>query len=106
MIDLKSLPIDQKRVVAVQIKLPSIPLFLVVATKGFLCGKWFSMNESEDKKTCICQMELSNSIDELLESSVVACNSYAHMKHIRIGMSGREALTYMLFTDDQMTLIK
>lgn len=96
MIDLKSMPIDQSRVAAIEIKLPSMTLYLIVSTKGFLCGNWFSMNQGEDKKTCICMMRHCSSVEEMLESEVICCNEYAHARHIRIGMSGKEALTCML----------
>jgi predicted amidohydrolase YtcJ len=36
------------------------------------------------------------SVEEMLESEVICCNEYAHARHIRIGMSGKEALACML----------
>lgn len=95
MIDLKSIRLEDERVIGLKIKLPFTLLIFVFNTKGFICGKEMNMASLYDNSACICMISKSNSYEECLNSEIVAVNKKAKDKGIKIGMTGKEALLKM-----------
>lgn len=95
MIDLKSIQIENERVIGLKIKLPFTLFTYVFNTKGFLCGKEMNMDVLYDSSACICIMSQSKNYEECLNSEIISLNKKALGKGIKIGMSGKEALKKM-----------
>ena len=100
MVDLKSITHGAQRYIGVTLKLPFVPLYLVLNTKGFLCGPIFEIHAFDSVKTCVCIMSQAESYEQLLESVVVRCSSGAIHAGILLGMSGYEAMSKMNETKD------
>ena len=94
MIDLKSILIEDKRVIGLQIKLPCTIFIFIFNSKGFLCGNSINMNFLNNE-TCICKVKNSSTYEECLNSEVIECNKSALDKGITVGMKGKEALLKM-----------
>lgn len=95
MIDLKSIVIENERVIGLQIKLPFTLMIFVMNTKGFLCGPQINIDTFKLNRACVCIMSKSSSYDECLNSEVKALNQSAIDKGIEIGMKGKKALLMM-----------
>ena len=95
MIDLKSVLIDDERVIGLKIKLPFTLLTFVFNTKGFLCGSEINIETLYLNQACICITSKSNSYEECLNSEVISMNKKAKDKGIEIGMLGKKALKKM-----------
>lgn len=95
MIDLKSILIENERVIGLKIKLPFTCIVFVFNTKGFLCGKQINMESLKESKACVCIMSKSNTYEECLNSEVLDLNQKAMSKGISIGMKGKEAMMKM-----------
>lgn len=94
MINLKSILLEEERVIGVEIKLPFTILIFIFNTKGFLCGNYINI-ENINNKACICIMKNASNYEECLNSVVVQCNKNAIEKGISIGMKGKVALMMM-----------
>ncbi len=95
MIYLKSILIDEERVIGLKIKLPFTLLTFVFNTKGFLCGNEINLETLYLNKACICIISNSNNYEECLNSEVISMNKKAQEKGIEIGMLGKIALKKM-----------
>ena len=95
MIDIKSIMIEDERVIGLKIKLPFTILTFVLNTKGFLCGKEINIESLYKNSACICMMSQSKSYEECLNSEIISLNKKALEKGIQIGMTGKEALKKM-----------
>lgn len=95
MIDLKSILLEDERVIGLKIKLPFTLLTFVFNTKGFICGNVMNMDMLYLNKACICITSKSNSYEECLNSEIISLNKKAIDKGIEIGMTGKKALQKM-----------
>lgn len=95
MIDLKSIVIENERVIGLQVKLPFTLMIFVLNTKGFLCGNQLDIETLKYSKAAICIMSKAATYDECLNSEVKQLNQSALDKGIEIGMKGRKALMMM-----------
>lgn len=95
MIDIKRRMIDHQVAIEIELKLPFTPVFLLMNTKGYLCGKIFNRFEIEKSQACICIMEESRNIAQLLESRVIYRNNRAEIRGIEVGESGQSAILKM-----------
>lgn len=95
MIDIKRRVIDHQVAIEIELKLPFTPVFLLMNTKGYLCGRIFNRVEIEKSQACVCIMEESKNISQLLESRVMYCNNRAELKGIEVGESGKSAILKM-----------
>lgn len=95
MIDLKSIHIENERVIGLKIKLPFTLFIFVFNTKGFLCGELINIERLQNNSACICVTSKSNSYEECLNSKIISLNKKAMDKGIEIGMSGKDALLKM-----------
>ena len=95
MIDLKSIQIEDERVIGLRIKLPFTLFIFVFNTKGFLCGDLINMEMLENNTACICITSKSSNYEECLTSEIISLNKRAIDKGIKLGMTGKEALLKM-----------
>ncbi len=95
MIDLKSIQLENERVIGLQIKLPFTLMIFVFNTKGFLCSNQINVETLKHNKACICVMSKAATYEECLNSEVKALNASALEKGIEIGMKGKKALMKM-----------
>lgn len=95
MIDLKSIRLEEERVIGLKIRLPFTLLIFVFNTKGFLCGNQMNIETLQFNQASICIMSKCATYEECLNSHVIAINQRAKDKGIELGMQGKQALMMM-----------
>lgn len=93
MLEWKTIRLEDKSFVGMQMLLPRQKVYLISSTKCILVGNIFDIHHMT-KSSCVFVMSKSKSFEELLTSNVIEMNTKATDLGYRIGMSGKEVLLY------------
>jgi len=83
------------KVLAVKVGLPSAPLLLLVAPKGYVMCGYLNLETAEKLGQAAAMVKGVESFKDVLEASITAATSKAKELGIEEGMLGREALKLM-----------
>lgn len=85
-----------KKGVGIEVALPKANLVLVKGDKGFVMCGYLNVEVAEKMGEAAAVVRGVKTVDDLLKAKVVAATTAAQSKGIEVGMSGKEALSYLL----------
>jgi uncharacterized protein YunC (DUF1805 family) len=92
----KQITTGRTRAVGIEIPLPNAPLVLVLGSKGFLMCGYLDVAAAERLGDAAAVVKGVKSVEELLQKLVVSLTPKASKLGVRIGMTGRKALSKLL----------
>ena len=86
----------RKKAVGIEIPLPKVPLILVIAKKGFVMCGYLNVDAAARLGDAAAVVKGVKTVGDLLRRPVVAVTPKAFALGVRVGMSGRQALSKLL----------
>ncbi len=88
--------LDGKKGVGMEITLPKANLVLVKGTKGFVMCGYLNVDVAEKMGEAAAVVRGVKTVDDLLKANVAAVTAAAQKRGVKVGMTGKEALTHLL----------
>ena len=93
MVEIKSIQLPDTSLLGMHLHLPGYPIDLIMSTKAILVQQMFDRTYFQKANDiAIIQIEGGHGFASMLASKVCAMNEYARKRHVKIGMSAKEAL--------------
>jgi uncharacterized protein YunC (DUF1805 family) len=91
----KDIPLGPKSAVGYQIDLPGAPLLVAQGDKGFVMCGYLDVTVANKFGTAAAVVRGVKTVDELMEKSVTDISVAAALLGVKIGMTGRQALSLL-----------
>jgi uncharacterized protein YunC (DUF1805 family) len=88
--------LNGKKGVGIEVALPKAPLVLVKGERGFVMCGYLNIDAAEKLGESAAVVRGVKTVDDLLKARVVEATTAAKTRGIEVGMSGKEALSYLL----------
>ncbi len=92
----KEIKLKDKFATGIQVNLPKANLVLVAAEKGFICCGYLDLSTAEKLSEAACLARGVKTIEDLLDAKIAGLTTPAEKLGIKLGMSGKEALEFLL----------
>ncbi len=89
-------PLQGQMATGIEVALPGAPLVLVHAKNGFVMCGYLNIETANKLGVAAGMVRGVATVSDLLDAPLVAVSTLAESKGVRLGMTGRDALTFFL----------
>lgn len=87
--------LDGKKVTGVEVSLPKAPLVLAYGVGGFVMCGYLNIEAAGKLDVAAAMVRGVSTVDDLLQAKIQAVTKAAEEKGVKVGQSGREALSLL-----------